>query len=322
MNSLKIYPKFIREKYTKNMANAGIKDAQDYHSKLIIINLVVSLVISCAYFIWQTNPFFLFFSSFIIIEIYFYLRLSLKASARLKKIESIFPDVIQMMASNLRAGMTIDKSFLLSARPEFYPLDEEILKAGKEITTGKDLSTAMMGLAKRIGSEKITKTMILIMSGIKAGGDISVLLEQTSSNMREREFLEKKASSNVLMYVIFIFFAVGVGAPILFGLSSVLVEVIINIVRSLPATSASSMNMPFTFRDIGLSPLFLRYFALVFLLATDLISSMVIGLVNAGEEKSGLKYFIPLSSVSIAIFFGIRLTIGKAIIGSFSIIPR
>jgi type II secretory pathway component PulF len=236
--------------------------------------------------------------------------------------EDVFPDFIQLMSSNLRAGMTIDKAFMLSARPEFSPLDEEILHAGKEITTGKDTAISMMNMAKRINSEKITKTLLLVISGIKSGGNISSLLEQTASNMREKEFLEKRASSNVLMYVIFIFFAVGIGAPLLFGLSSILVEIILTVVKSLPQTTSANINMPFTFRDIGLSIVFIQYFAIVFLLATDFVSSLVLGMVNKGNEKAGLKYFLPLVAISLSLFFLIRLTLGKALLETFTSLPK
>jgi archaellum biogenesis protein FlaJ (TadC family) len=86
----------------------------------------------------------------------------------------------------------------------------------------------------------------------------------------------------------------------------------------LPNTSSASISIPFTFRDIGLSATFIKYFALLFILASDLISSMVIGLVNKGEEKEGLKYFPPMAALSAGIFFIIRLTLGKSLMATFS----
>jgi pilus assembly protein TadC len=321
MNVLKAYPKKIREAYLKNISSSGIKNSESYFYRFFINSLMFSILIAFLLFLFRNFTLLLslgmFIGMFILLHLFFYFNLSIKATERIRKMEESFPDVIGLMSSNLRAGMTVDRAFILSARPEFFPLDEEIMKAGKEITTGSDVSLAMLNMAKRIGSEKITKIIMLIITGIKAGGNISTLLEQTSSNMREKEFLEKRAASNVLMYVIFIFFAVGVGAPILFALSSILVEIIITIVKNLP-TNTSSLNMPFTFRDIGLSPTFIQIFALLFIVATDLISSLVIGLVNKGEEKTGLRYFPPLLALSLAIFYGIRLTIGKNLIETFS----
>lgn len=307
MNFLRFFPSFLRESYTKNMLGAGIKDFENSFNRFFILSLIGSLALSVLTYFIDWNPFYIFFLLVVFLHLFNYFRISLKASARIKKMEDVFPDVIQMMSSNLRAGMTVDKAFLLSARPEFAPLDEEILKAGKEIATGKDIALALMDMSKRILSDKITKTVRLIISGLKAGGNISILLEQTASNMREKEFVEKRATSNILMYVIFIFFAVAIGAPVLFGLSSVLVEVIIEISATVPATSSSTMNMPLSFSALDLSPSFIIYFSLIFLIVTDIISSLVLGLVNKGEEKAGLKYLLPLIAVGIAIFFIVRI---------------
>jgi hypothetical protein len=175
-------------------------------------------------------------------------------------------------------------------------------------------------MAERIGSEKISKIIDLIISGLKAGGNIATLLENTAGNMREKEFLEKRAASNVLMYVIFIFVAIGLGAPLLFGLSSILVEIIIKLTSQLPSVSSTQMSMPFTLSNIGLSPAFIIYFSLVFLIVVDVISCLVIGLVNKGDEKYGLRYMLPLIMVSLAIFFGIRLFLYNFLSQSFNII--
>lgn len=47
-------------------------------------------------------------------------------------------------------------------------------------------------MSERIDSEKISRVITLITSGLKAGGNISDLLEQTSRNMKEKEIIEKK----------------------------------------------------------------------------------------------------------------------------------
>lgn len=249
-----------------------------------------------------------FLAFFILIEMYFLIKELLKKSAKIKKMEDVFPDFIELMASNLRAGMTIDKALLLSSRKEFSPLDEEILNLGKDIVTGKEISRALQEMAGRIGSEKIIKTITIINSGIKSGGNLAVLLEQTAVNMRERGFVEKKAASNVLMYMIFIFFAVAIGAPVLFALSTVLLQVLMNILQGMPNVEigANVPNIPFALTTIKISVTFVMYFAIVFLTAIDILASLLLGLVSTGEEKAGLKYTVLLIIISITVFFVVR----------------
>lgn len=318
MNTLRIYPAKLRKIYEKNIKNTGIKEYPErYHNKIFIITIIITLLSSTLFYFLKISISYALIV-FIFMNIFFYFKISLKASSRIKQMEKIFPDVISLMASNLRAGITIDRAFLLSARPEFKPLDQEILKTGKEIATGKDIIYALQKMDKRIDSEKISKVINLITSGLKAGGNISDLLEQTSKNMKEKEIIEKKAASSILMYTIFIFFAIGVGAPVLFGLSSILVEIIITLTSRLPDMGSSQMSIPFTFSEIAISVNFVIYFSVIFLITTDLISGLVIGLVNKGKGKEGLRFFIPLVVLSLSIFFLVRLLLSNILLKAVS----
>ncbi|MFH1307517.1 MAG: type II secretion system F family protein [archaeon] len=335
MKILKIYPRIFRNKLLSLSTKAGIENPERYQSNLIVGSLLISLVISSLIFLLDIigravfegnlfiNVILTFFVSYILINVFFYFKVFLQADARIKKMEFIFPDVVQLMSSNLRAGLTIDRAFLLSARPEFAPLDQEMSKAGRDVTTGKDVGSAMMDMSKRIGSEKIHKTIMLIISGIKAGGNISTLLEETANNMREKEFIEKRAASNIVMYVIFIFFAASIGAPILFGLSSILVQVIIEIIGSFPetaTTAATSVKTPFQFNALDISISFIIWFSVIFMIITDVLASLIIGLVNKGDEKEGLRYLLPMLALSLAIFFMIRTVLFKFVASSFSMV--
>ncbi|MFH1585152.1 MAG: type II secretion system F family protein [archaeon] len=315
MNTLKFYPKPLREKYRKNIRNAGIlKSPESYHNSLFIISLAISIASSVLFSFIGVNMLFSLLV-FVIVTIFFYFQVSLKASARIKKMETVFPDVISLMASNLRSGITIDRAFLLAARPEFDPLDKEILKTGKEIATGKDVLYALKIMAEKVDSEKISKIVMLIISSLKAGGKISNLLEETAKNMKEKEMIEKKTSSVILMYVIFIFFAVAIGAPVLFGLGTVLVEVVMSLTAKIPDTaSMAAMNIPLTFSEVSVPLNFVIYFSLSFIIVSDFISCLVIGLVNKGEGKAGLKLFFPIVAISVTVFFVIRTVLSKILL--------
>lgn len=318
INTLIFLPKGLRKKYIQNLKNSGIgTDPDKYHKITLSIGILLAIIFGIVFFIIN---FPIAYALFIIVavEIISVLRVSLMAATRIKKMEEFFPDVISLMASNLRSGMTIDRAFLISARPEFDPLDKEILKTGRDISTGQDIITALEAMGKRIDSEKISKIVSLIISGIKAGGNISDLLEQTANNMKEKEILEKKAASTLTMYIMFIFFAVGVGAPILFGLSTILVEVVINLTSRLPDFGAAQLDMPFSFSKIEISLNFVVWFSVIFMVVSDLISSLVIGLVQKGEGKFGLKFFFPLVAVGLTIFFIIRIFLAEMILGTIS----
>ncbi|MBS3093825.1 type II secretion system F family protein [Candidatus Pacearchaeota archaeon] len=282
--------------------------------KKIIIGLIFSLVISSITLLFYRKiwpSLFAFGLSLSVFFVYEYLKEYFKTSARIKKIEDVFPDFLQLMSSNLRAGMTIDRAMLLSSRPEFAPLDEEILKTGRDITIGKNIDRALLGLAKRIGSSKIDKIIFLIISGIRSGGDLAILLEQTSRGLRDRSILEKKAASSILMYVIFIFLAVSIFAPALFSLSNVLVTVLTNIFSGLPDIQNTNINLPFSLSKINISTTFVFYFSIFFMITIDILAAMVLGLVNKGEERQGLKFLPILIVLSLTVFFLTRIIVGN-----------
>jgi len=279
--------------------------------RAITITFVVSLIVALLSFLFSRSALtsiIALVGTFILLFVYMIVKRKFDESLQIKKMEDVFPDFIQLMASNLRAGMTIDKALLLSSRKEFAPLDKEIMKLGKDIVTGKEIEFALMEMGKRTQSPKIQKTIKLITTGIKSGGNISTLLEETAANMRERNFVEKKAASNVLMYIIFIFFAVSVGAPVLFGLSSVLVQIMTNLLSNIPEASTSAdIGLPFALTSVNISVNFVIYFSITFIIVIDILASLILGLVSKGQEKAGVKYFLPIIAISLTAFFLTRI---------------
>ncbi len=275
----------------------------------IIPGIIIGLVIGLVIYYFTKKPInsavsiFLFLGIFIV---YKSTRNKLIESQRIKIMEFVFPDFLQLVASNLKAGITIDKALVISSRKEFAPLDEEINQLGRDLVTGKQIAIAMKEMTQWIKSEKISKTVNLIITGMKSGGNLATLLEQTSISMRERQYVEKRAASNVLMYVILIFFAIGVGAPALFSLSTVLVEVLTKILSNVPEMETTT-SLPFALTSISISSTFITYFAIIFLLTIVILGSMVTGLVQKGEEREGLKYAIPLGAISLVLFFVIKI---------------
>lgn len=282
-----------------------------------VVIAIISLIVSVVVFIFKGNFIITgiaFIVSFGVIFTTAKFMSSLKKSARVKKIESVFPDFLQLVASNLRAGMTVDRAMLLSAREEFDPLDKEILQCGKDISTGKPVDLALKSMSKRINSDKIDKTLLIILSGIRAGGDLAILLEETARNMRQRGFTEKKAASQVLMYVIFIFLAVSIFSPGLFSLSGVLVKTMTNLMGGL-APDAIPQNLPISFSTINISESFVFYFSISFIIVMDIMASLVLGLVSKGDEKEGLRYLPIMLILSLSIFFILRKVLSGVIGG-------
>lgn len=282
--------------------------------------LIGSLILSTITFIFTKNALnsiIVLVSSVAVILTYISTKKKLAESQKIRMMEVVFPDFLQLISSNLKAGIPIDKAIVISSRKEFSPLDEQINQFGRDIVTGKPVELAMKEMSVRINSEKISKTINLIITGMRSGGNLATLLEQTAANLKERQYVEKRAASNIMMYIILILFAVGVGAPILFSLSTVLVSVLTQILSGIPEVQ-TSVATPFAFTSINISSAFITYFAVFFIITIDVLGSMVIGLVQKGEEREGLKYALPLILLSLTMFFLLKLVLAsyfKGILG-------
>ena len=259
-----------------------------------------------------------FIGLFLLFEVLVYFWLLLRADAKAKFVEDILPDVLQLMASNLRAGLTTDKALLLSARPEFGPFQDEINNVGKEITMGREIGEALSGMSKQIRSEKLNKTMALIVSGLRSGGELASLLEQTSHNLRQEGIVDSRIKANVMMYVIFISSAICFGAPLLFGLSSFLVEVLTKSFGAiqLPDTALTG-SLPMSFTEVSIDTNFVVLFSVIFLITSSVLGSLILGLISKGKKRAGIKFMPALIVLSLSVFLLTRFAMRNLLGGLF-----
>ena len=318
----KIYPERVRVAYKKLLLYADIsRPLENYLTMVFTVTLIASLVISFFLTLFLgINFFLLFVSLFVLSQFVGYSWLVLIAEGRGKFVEDLLPDLLQLMASNLRAGYTLDKALLLAARPEFGRFKEEINRAGKDVATGKDFNQALMDMSNRIKSGKLEKSVQLIVAGVRSGGSLVDLLSQSASNLRQQKLIDERIRSNVLVYVIFIFAAIGFGAPVLFSLSSFLIDIMSNVFSEvdLPDTTGS-IDMPISFSEVTISPDFIVRYTIVSMIVASIMGSMIIGLISKGKKRAGMKYIPILIILTISLFFMVRALIGGLLGGLFSI---
>lgn len=316
----RIYPRIVRDNVKQLMICAGIKTKVNVDS-LIGFSALLSLAIAVLFFIFapvfmEINTTYIILISiliFAIIEVFFYLMLIFKADARARLVEDVLPDALQLTASNLKAGYTIERALLLSARHEFGPFSEELTMMGKQIATGKDIENAMLDTTERINSERLKKTMMLIVQGIKSGGELAILLNQTAQNLRHQMLVEERARASALTYFIFILAAIAFATPVLFALSSFLAQVIAKQLSMIE--TPAGVATPLTVNKVPISINFIIGFIIITLVTLCIFGSIALGLIRKGKGKEGLKYLPLLLLSSLGIFFTIRFVVSKLFAG-------
>mgnify|MGYP001585647195 CR=1 FL=1 len=247
--------------------------------------------------------------------IMFYIAVDLKIFKRKVDIEEVLPDFLQLTASNINAGMTIDRALWFAVRPRFGVLAKEIEIIAKETISGVDLRIALERFAVRYDSSVLKRSISMLNEGIEAGGKIGDLLNKIAINIQEQRAMLKEMSANVTTYVIFITFATVIAAPFLFALSGVLIDVVQNLGSALGSTTsaAASAGIPLTFSGTGVSQSDFRIFAVVSLALSSLFSAMMISTIKRGNIKSGVKYIPIFIAVSLTLYFVAQGIAGKAL---------
>jgi pilus assembly protein TadC len=235
----------------------------------------------------------------------FYLAVDLKIFKRKVDIEEVLPDFLQLTASNINAGMTIDRALWFAVRPRFGVLAKEIEEVAKETMSGVDLKTALEKFASRYDSVLLKRSISMLNEGVDAGGQIGDLLNRIGTNIQDQKAMMKEMSANVTTYVIFITFASIAAAPALFALSGVLIEVVQNLGASLGSSGnvAGQIGISVSFSGTGITQGDFRIFAVVSLIMTSLFSAMMISTIKKGNIKSGVKYIPIFMAVSLTLYF-------------------
>jgi flagellar protein FlaJ len=319
-------PHKYKEFLKKQMIYAGIRE--DIIDKFIgfsfFFTIVLGFVMSFDFWLigWGLNGILAGIGAGLFLLIIIQVSIVLIADARAAEIEKVLPDALQLMSANIRAGMTVDRAIWLAARPEFGVLEEELKRAGTNTIGGKSIKVALMDMATRVKSSLLEKTFRLLIEGIESGGELAHLLEETARNVRTVQSLGKEIKSSVTTYSIFIFFAAVLGAPALYAISLFFVEIMSKLwspkvlggVQVTGSSMGGGMLSKAGAPTITVSQLF--NFAVSSIVLTTVFGALIVGLIQTGREKNGIKYIPLLTCGALIVFLAAQYLI-HAIFGGF-----
>lgn len=260
-------------------------------------------------------------SIFTVIAIFIapYLLFTLVADARKKEIETVLPDILLLTSANIKSGMTIDRAILFSARPEFGTLSDHFKKAAFKVYSGAEVEETLSGMTHNIKSGIFGRTIDLLVEGIKGGGSVAKLLEETATDIRNSEAVQREIKSTVTMYVMFLVIAGVIGAPVLYAISTFMVTSISSMwgqqgsggAEMSNAMAASGSSFITFSSPAGLDVSTFSYFAIGAIIITTFFAGIIISMIQTGNAKQGIKYVPILVSASLTIYFAIRAVLMK-----------
>lgn len=238
--------------------------------------------------------------------LYFYY--DLKIYKRTKEMEAHLPDYLQVVSTNLRGGMSFEKSLFAAIKPQFGVLAQEMTRTSKKVLTGYDLSSALEEFAAKYDSPELKRSMNLIVGETATGGKVAYVIDEIVSNLKQTQKLKAEMSASVVTYVIFIGAIVVVIAPALFALSYNLLNYMAQFTDKLADAGISNVNLPFSFTKGAIKPEFFKTFSWIATLVVAFFSAMIVSIIEKGHVKAGLKY-IPMFTISALVMYFLFMAI-------------
>jgi flagellar protein FlaJ len=243
--------------------------------------------------------------------------LSMFADSVAAKIEKVLPDMLLLMAANLRAGMIPENSFIASMKPEFGKLNYLLNKAAIETQAGKNFSEALLEMNDMTNSEFFKDSVRIISEGIRSGAELHLILENLASNLLQNESIRNDMRAQVKSYSLFIFIAATLAAPLLYGVSSFLIGILDQVGASTGGSTAAT-NLPsgtlglfsgFTLPHISVTLVIVV--ATINVIITTASSALLGGILNTGKAKNGLKNVPVYVVIGIGIFLIVRIGVSS-----------
>ncbi len=305
----RFFPQKYREGIREKLLYAGMTGtAESYINKSFMISLILAAALAVLVRAYALPVFIgIFGGVFLLANAY----LTLAVDKRKNFVENVLPDALELMAANMRAGFIPSKALLLSARSEFGPLSEAIKKSGKEIITGKSLAEGLNEIPKYIKSDILRRAITLINEGSKYGGQLVSLLDESAIDIRRKQAINKEIKANIIMYGIFIVFAGVLAAPVLYALSLYLITTLTSLGGANVANAEVISKGVSLFKGgVKVSPEFLFMFSICSIMVTTFFSGLIIGLIETGKEKGGIKYVPVFMIIALVVFLGANFVIG------------
>ncbi len=248
----------------------------------------------------------------------FYFYINMKIYSRMKDMELILPDYLVLVSTNLKGGMSFERSLWGAIKPEFGILAEEMSYVSKRVMTGSDLTEALTELAQKYESPTLRRTLNIIVGELESGGKIASVLDQSIDILRKTKLIKDEMAANTLMFTIFIGAIVMVISPLLFALAFNLLSILINVMIQIgPALQQSTSSVPFKFESGSLRVDDFKIFSSLALAVISIFASMILSIIQRGDIKSGVRYIPFFVAVAVLLYNFFMIVLGAVFSISF-----
>jgi Flp pilus assembly protein TadB len=321
-------PKFIRPHLKEYLSKAGLHGEPYFQIGVVsVISFLISALLYTLFitprltgldilrtilFSFVSFTLIAFIIIFIIVTfIYFYIDLLIYA--RVREIEEILPDYLQLVSTNVKSGLSFEYALWYAIKPKFGVLATEMHFVLKKVMTGYELTDALVEFSKKYNSPTLQRTMHLLIGELDSGGKISHILDSVVTNLKNNQKMKAEMAASAITYIIFIGSIVIVISPVLFALSYNLLGFIDTFVTKI-AASGGGASSTFKIAPGAISLPEFRIFSAVAIGFISVLSSMIVAIIERGDVRAGLKY-IPIFLLGSAVCYFLATIVLDALFG-------
>jgi flagellar protein FlaJ len=224
------------------------------------------------------------------------------------KIENAISDVFEELATSLRAGATVEQALLDLTKIQRGPLIDELKMALNDMEGGYSFEEALENIIDRADVLLLKRILKIVIDGRKAGGELANILDAVASDARDMARLQRERSSKTLMYVIFLFAAGGIVAPLIFGFVTEISMVIVNITNQ----SGTALMSPLELSIFGLNVSILW----LYLIIECAISGVMMAFVRGAKVWKGILFYSLTMMLASTIVFELAKMVAGSMLSS------
>jgi tight adherence protein C len=130
-----------------------------------------------------------------------YLPLSqLKSAVKVRKVKitKALPDLLDMLASTVQAGLAFNAALAVAQEIAVGPLGEEIKAVLSEVRLGRSRSDALKSMAMRVRQEQLTTTVTAVVQAERLGSNLAAVLEELAEEVRNRRMIRAEELANLM----------------------------------------------------------------------------------------------------------------------------
>jgi tight adherence protein C len=134
-----------------------------------------------------------------IIGAYFPLsQLKSAVTSRKRAIQRALPDLLDMLASTVQAGLAFNAALNYAQEVAVGPLGEEVKAVLSEIRLGRSRADALKSMASRIRQEQVSTAVTAIVQAERLGSNLAQVLEELADETRNRRIIRAEEIANLM----------------------------------------------------------------------------------------------------------------------------